>query len=59
MTPKEKASELLEKFSSLCWECDDQKTFALISVDEIINETLELDRLRYWKEVKNEIKKTN
>ena len=59
MTPKLKASELLEKF-----DIGEQIPYhsinhALIAVDEIINETLDLDKLIYWNEVKNEIKKTN
>lgn len=59
MTPKEKASELLDKF-----DIGEQIPYhsinhALLAVDELINETLELDRLKYWNEVKNEIKKTN
>jgi len=56
MTPKEKAEELLDKFSNVAllddYEC---KLCALIAVDEIIHEVY--DDLEWWKEVKNEIEK--
>lgn len=60
MTPKEKAQDLVDLYSFANFrEIKFAHNCALIAVDEIINETLELDRLRYWNEVKNEIKKTN
>ena len=57
MTPKDKAKDLIQKFSSFCWECDNDKDNALISVNELIDEVLDLDRLKYWNEVKKEIEK--
>lgn len=41
MTPKEKARELIERFSYYCRECDidwNAKQFALISVNEMIKQ---------------------
>jgi hypothetical protein len=63
MTPaKEKALELVDRFTFNCRECDfedNAKQCALIAVDEII---LEMDSImlpnpfkQYWKEVKQEI----
>jgi hypothetical protein len=36
MTPKEKAEELVDKFSFSCRECDNSKQCALIAVDVIL-----------------------
>ena len=66
MTPKEKAKELYHKFQ--VYEVNGQKhtqygpqvkVFALISVDEILNEywSHDTDRRDWWKEVKKEIEK--
>jgi hypothetical protein len=67
MTPKEKAKELVERFTFICKECNydwNAKQCALIAVDEIINDdwyinTFEdlISRKTYWKEVKQEIEK--
>lgn len=68
MTPKEKAKELIERFSYSCRECDNDwnaKQFAWIAVDEIIYEykkhllsapTFEFG-MEYWNDVKTEIEK--
>jgi hypothetical protein len=69
MTPKEKAEELVNKYSIWCWNevvCDYEiaKQCALIAVDEMIKtvnmcipyhnpETF----VDYWKEVKQELEK--
>jgi len=65
MTPKEKAIELVEKFTFPCWTCDEQsnaKESALIAVDEILfsNNTIFETNIphecwKYWLEVKKEI----
>ena len=68
MTPKEKAEELIEKFTFSCRECDNAKQCALIAVDEIYKLRMthgqhleyDLDKINYysyWEEVKQEIKK--
>lgn len=59
MTPKEKAEELIEKFTFSCRECDNGKQCALIAVDEILNEywSHDTNRRDWWEEVKQEIKK--
>ena len=67
-TQKEKAKELVERFTFFCRECDfedNAKQCALISVDEIIEETklhdktvYEHGRTFYWQEVKQEILNT-
>ena len=71
MTPKEKAKELVEKFSDLEdgeMYIGKSKECALIAVDEIINslenygkESDELQNMendfRYWQEVKEELLK--
>jgi len=68
MTPREKASELVDKFSNKCLlTTDGGKVAALIAVDEIINECYnwngsdnvqwETKRFDYWNEVKQEIEK--
>ena len=65
VTPKEKAKELVEKFSDL----EDREMYivkakqcALIAVDEIINIKLlwfqkDTEHLDFWKEVKEELLK--
>lgn len=64
MTAKDKAVELVDKFTFNCRECDNGKLSALIAVDEIINivnmcisylnkETY----IQYWIEVKKHIEK--
>ena len=63
MTPKEKAQELIEKYSSWVRDYDipkysiiNQKQCALIAVDEII-ESCNFVNKWYWQEVKQEIEK--
>lgn len=69
MNPKDKASMLMEKYYNL-FNINLENTIsiyeaafcALIAVDELINDTLEFDRLKYWNEVKThlyEIKEAN
>ena len=56
MTPKEKAIELVDKFSFICSTCDyedNAKQYALIAVNELIKET----GSKYWYDVKQEIEK--
>ena len=65
MTPKEKAGELVERYSGITREYEEgygyspnienAKICALIAVDEIIND-VELYST-YWQEVKQEIEK--
>ena len=60
MTPKEKAEELVNKYSIWCWNevvCDYEiaKQCALIAVDEIIDK--DGYNNDYWKEVKQELEK--
>ena len=67
MKPKDKAEELVGRFTFTCRECDYQdnaKQCALIAVDEILNAFYSLrfgnaldDDLEYWEEVKQEIEK--
>ena len=67
MTPKEKANELVDKYSCIKDNYNDyeyDKKCALISVDEIINcdtffKTLEDGKefVKYWHEVQEEILK--
>jgi hypothetical protein len=64
LTPKEKAKELAYKFKfntrafneTNGWEdtCYNAKQCALIAIDEILKETLDI---HYWQEVKTEIEK--
>jgi hypothetical protein len=60
MTPKDKAEELVDKFSFSCRECDNSKQCALIAVDEILNHhhqeqgLYRIDKY-YWQQVKKEI----
>lgn len=68
MTPKEYADTLVNKFKIILMsedtDCGNEilcTTIAiknsLIVVKEIINEVIELDRIRYWKEVERELNK--
>jgi len=61
MTPREKASELVDKFSNKCLlTTDGGKVAALIAVDEIKRILYDQDsmiRYDYWFEVKKEIEK--
>lgn len=71
MTPKEKATELVEKFHSqknkfgqiFYLHSDIAKQCALIAVDEIINSVVITDlttaetQFKYWEQVKEEIEK--
>jgi hypothetical protein len=62
MTPKEKAEELLFKYSIIIGNNDFVKQCALIAVQELLSETEERDGMRvinnsYWLEVRNEIEK--
>jgi phosphatidate phosphatase PAH1 len=75
MTPKEKASELIEKFKINDYDWIAQGNFycvkqhALITVDEVLNTIFnedfsghlldEIGALDYWREVKNEIEAMN
>ena len=65
MTPKEKAFDLISKFQHPlseesdidCLHIEVAKEFALIAVDEIIDNIVDDDKqvLNYWAEVKQEI----
>lgn len=65
MTPKEKAKELFDQMDNVVGGGNyDAKEYALIAVDEIIEEVREYcddnfhqDRLVYWQEVKTELEK--
>jgi len=62
MTPKEKAEELIYRFTFYCRECDyedNAKQYALIAVDEIlsIRKLKDIESQNYWQEVKQEIEK--
>jgi hypothetical protein len=70
MTPKEKAKELVDKFSRIdgyqdsidLSKCEYEKQCALIAVEELLKDTEEIDGMRvinnpYWLEVRNEIEK--
>lgn len=66
MTPKQKAKELIEKFSKTQWfesEVDNTKECLLIAVDEIIEvvcdscEKFDSRRYDFWQNVKEEIEK--
>lgn len=58
MTPKEKATELVDNYY---WELENiykSKVCAIIAVDEIFNAHLfDLDEKEYWQQVKTEIEK--
>ena len=65
MTPKEKAKELVDKFypratsysSDRKNQNDNAKQCALITIDEILENTFCQFKTKYWQEVKNEINK--
>lgn len=62
MTPKEKAEDLITKFSGNTVHYDCTKQCALIAVDEIIendkkNYGIDGFVVEYWQEVKQEIEK--
>ncbi len=64
MTPKEKAKDLVERYSIWNWtetvcNYEGAKQCALIAVEEILNSGKDVDEFAdaYWQEVKNEIKK--
>lgn len=60
MIPKDKAKELIERFTFNCRECDfeeNAKICALIAVDEILNLDIYQSEQYYWEEVKQEIEK--
>lgn len=60
MTPKEKAQELVEKFSVVGLQVREEGIhYALIAVDEILNVGFldTNDLYEYWQEVKQEINK--
>jgi hypothetical protein len=57
MTAKDKAMEIAMKFDKK-GETDNAKQCALICVDEIVKNTLQVSQvLDYWQEVKQEINK--
>jgi hypothetical protein len=63
MTPKEKARDLVHKFSMEIFfyisnnlsDIEESKRFALITVDEIYSNNTDESRNDYWIEVKQEI----
>jgi hypothetical protein len=59
MTPKEKADELVEDFYNFMFNVElhnDQIIDCCDKVaDEVIKETSELERLTFWKQVKDEL----
>ena len=65
MSAKDKAIELVDRFSFNCRECDNAKQCAIIVVEEIIeecykwsggdNNTWDKERFNFWTEVKREI----
>ena len=60
MTPNEKALELVLKFAFKGAQHEGEaKQFAIIAVNEISNEywSHNVDRLKFWQEVKQEIEK--
>jgi hypothetical protein len=61
MSPKEKAIELVDRFTFNCRECDNAKQYALIAVEEIQDFITKYNNpfedFKYWDEVKNEIEK--
>jgi len=63
MTAKEKANELVEKFTFINGNSFFAKDCAILTVDEILNSnpTWFIDQMRtthqYWQEVKNELQK--
>ena len=65
LTPKEKAKELVDRFLQRRYTDEDSKECALICVDEVLKNSLQLPVLLstavseeiYWEEVKQEIEK--
>ena len=71
MTPKEKAKELVDKFTFNCRECDNAKQCALIAVEEVLKSSPILpspipcsdydscndQATIFWQKVKQEIEK--
>lgn len=59
MTPKEKAAELVKRFSLVgLQQRGEGIVCAIIAVDEILNAHLfDLDEKEYWQQVKQEIEK--
>jgi len=63
MTPKEKAKDLVDKFSpillfySTMYNVNKSKQCALIAVNEIISDNASVYSQKYWYEVKQEIEK--
>ena len=58
LSPKDKAKELINKFSNECLlTTDGGRVAAAIAVDEIINAVDEWTEDYYWQEVKQEIEK--
>ena len=57
MSPKEKAIELVDRFTFNCRECDNAKQCALIAVDEVLDiaQYSGDKEYAYWQEVKYEI----
>jgi hypothetical protein len=59
MTPKEKADKLVEDFYNFMFnvELQDNQIIDCCDkvADEVIKETSELERLRFWKQVKDEL----
>jgi hypothetical protein len=58
MTPKEKAKELVEKFTFNCRECDNAKQCALIAVEEmydVASKNNNVNQLNFLVDVKQEI----
>jgi hypothetical protein len=60
MTPKEKAEELVKKYSSINYDLNDvenHKEGALIAVDEVLKMLDDNSYIKYWLMVKYEIEK--
>ena len=55
MTPKEKAKQLANRMYNNHENMYDARQCAIVAVEELIDEVLDLDRLKYWNEVKKEI----
>jgi hypothetical protein len=59
MTPKEKVDKLVEDFYNFMFnvELQDNQIIDCCDkvADEVIKETSELERLRFWKQVKDEL----
>lgn len=68
MTPKEKAEDLIEKFTDPTkvpnlvkniWveDIDSAKHCALIAVNEVLNTVFQHHKIDFWKQVREEVKK--